>query len=252
MPETWSLALVLVVGASVLLYGFSKTAMPVAGMLAGPVLAAVLGPAIASGFAVPLLLLGDLIALSRYRQHADWRLIVRLVPGVVVGMLVTAALFLVLDRGQLSRLLGVLILISVLLEVRRMRRGGQVAESTTRLGRWASVGFFGTLAGMTTMAANAGGAAMTLYLVKARVSMLAFMGTSAWFFFIVNLVKVPIITPMGLISTETLVIDAWFIPALLIGSAIGVFAFKRMSQRVFTTSALVLSALAATWLLVHG
>ena len=30
---------------------------------------------------------------------------------------------------------------------------------------------------MTTMAANAGGTAMTLYLVNMRVSMLAFMGT---------------------------------------------------------------------------
>ena len=93
---------------------------------------------------------------------------------------------------------------------------------------------------------------MTLYLVKARVSMLAFMGTSAWFFFIVNLVKVPIIVPMGLLTWHTLWVDLWFIPALLIGAVIGVFAFKRMSQKVFTNAALVLSSVASLWLLIHG
>lgn len=252
MPEAWSVLLVVAVASAVLLYGFSKTAMPVAGMVAGPLLAAALTPAVASGFMVPLLIVGDLIALSRYRQHADWRLIGRLVPGVLAGFVIAAAAFRFLDRSQLSRLLGVLILISVLLEVRRLRQGGVPPDSDSRLKRWLSLAFYGTLAGTTTMAANAGGAAMTLYLVKSRVSMLAFMGTSAWFFFIVNLAKLPLIVPLGLVTRESVLIDVWFLPALLVGAALGVFAFKRMSQTVFTNAALILSAAAAAWLLIHG
>ena len=54
------------------------------------------------------------------------------------------------------------------------------ACSGTPLVRPGNVTYLGAIHGM---AANAGGTAMTLYLVKMRVSMLAFMGTSAWFFF---------------------------------------------------------------------
>lgn len=252
MPDTWSLGLIAAMAFAVALYGFSKTAIPGVGMLGGVILAVVLPPAIASGFMVPLLIIGDLIALSRFRQHADWKLIVKLIPGVVIGMLLTAGLFLVLDRSQLARMLGVLILMSVILELMRRRGIWHLDRESTGWVQHAWVGFFGALAGMTTMAANAGGPAMTLYLIKARVSMLAFMGTSAWFFFIVNLAKVPINVPMGLITWHTLVVDAWFLPALLVGAALGVVIFKRLSQAVFMNLALGFSALGAAWLLVHG
>ena len=252
MPETWSIGLIVLVALCAALYGFAKIGMPGAGMVAGTALAAALSPAVASGFALPLLLVGDLLALRRYRQHADWPLIGRLIPGVAVGMLLTAALFLVLDRHQLSRMLGALILTSVILEVRRARTGVDTSEGEPTWVRRAWVAFFGTLAGMTTMAANAGGAATTLYLLKARVSMLAFMGTSAWFYAIVNVSKVPIMVPMGYISWDTLRINLWFVPAVLLGAWLGTIAFKRMSQQVFSRVALALSAVAAIWLLAHG
>lgn len=252
MPDTWSVGLIVFVAICVGLYGFSKMGMPGAGMIAGTAMAAALSPAVASGFVLPLLLVADVLALRRYQQHADWRLIGRLLPGVAVGLLLTAGLFLVLDRHQLSRLLGALILTSVILEVRRSRGANQEKPDEPKWQQRAWVAFFGTLAGMTTMAANAGGAATTLYLLKARVSMLAFMGTSAWFFAIVNVSKVPIMVPMGLITWETLRINLWFVPAVFIGAWLGTIAFTRMSQQVFSRVALALSALAATWLLVHG
>lgn len=251
LPETWTPLLIGVVGVGVLLYGFSKTAMPVAGVLAGPLMAAALGATEAAGLMVPLLLLGDLFALAYYRQHADWSLIRRLVPGVLIGFAVTAVLFALLSTQALGRIIGALILGSVLLELWRRwqeRHGGQLAP----LRSWAGVAFFGTLAGMTTMAANAGGAAMTLYLVKMRVSMLAFMGTSAWFFFILNLVKVPIIGGLGFITAESLVLDLWLSPLIVLGALIGVFVFRRMDERVFTYIALALSGLVAIWLVLHG
>lgn len=241
---------VAVIVVSVFLYGFSKTGVPGVGMLAGPLLAAALGATTASGFVMPLLLVGDLFALARYRQHADWRLLVRLVPGVLVGVALTAVLFKVVDTRTLGRVVGLLILISVGLEVWRRRRPPAAADHTGphRL----AVGFFGTLAGMTTMAANSGGAAMTLYLLNMRVSMLAFMGTFAWFFFIINLIKVPILIPLGFLNAQTLRADLFFLPVVVIGALLGYATFARMNERVFVNVALVLSAVASLWLLLHG
>lgn len=249
MPDAWTPALLGVVGVCVFLYGFSKTAMPVAGVLAGPVLAAALGVTTASGFVMPLLLLGDLFALARYRQHVDWKLIVRLLPGVLIGVVLTALLFRFVDTRTLGRIVGVLILASVLLELWRRRHPRTAADGQPHV---ASVAFFGTLAGMTTMAANAGGTAMTLYLINMRVSMLAFMGTSAWFFFFLNLLKVPFLVGLGFLTADSLRTGLWFAPLIALGALVGVWAFRRMDERVFTGVALALSALASVWLIIHG
>ena len=257
MPETWAPFLVAVVGFAILLYGFSKTAMPVAGVVAGPMLAAALGPTVAAGFAVPLLLLGDLMGLLYFRQHANWRLIAKIVPGVLVGFAITALLFAFASTSVIARVIGVLLLISVALEIVRRRspvaqpvalQDAQNAGGVQRL----EAGFYGTLTGVTTMAANAGGAAMTLYLVKMRVPMLAFMGTSVWFFFILNLIKVPLVVPLGLITPESLLAGVWFAPVLVAGGFIGIFTFRRMNQMWFERIALALSALASLWLVIRG
>ena len=251
MPETWTPLVAGAVVAGVLIYGFSKTAMPVAGVLAGPLLALAVGATEAAGLLVPLLILGDLFGLAYYRQHAAWGLIRRLVPGLLAGFVVTAILFALLSTEALGRVIGVLILGSVLLEVWRRwqeRRGVDQAPMTSRLG----IAFFGTLAGMTTMAANAGGAAMTLYLVKMRVPMLSFMGTATWFFFILNLIKVPVVVGLGFLTPATLLADLWLSPLIVVGALLGVVAFRRMNEKVFTYTALVLSGIVAVWLVIHG
>jgi uncharacterized protein len=249
MPEVWTPFLIAVVGVCVFLYGFSKTAMPVAGVLAGPLLAAALGATAASGFVMPLLILGDFFALARYRQHANWPLIFRLIPGVLLGVALTAVLFRFVDTHTLGRIIGLLILVSVLLEIWRRRNPRTEADGQpNRL----AVGFFGTLAGMTTMAANAGGTAMTLYLINMRVSMLAFMGTFAWFFFVINAIKVPILVGLGFLNAETLRADLWFAPVVVGGALLGYGIFRRMNEKVFTNVALALSAVASVWLVVHG
>jgi len=227
--------------------------MPVVGVIAGPVLAAALTPTIASGFAIPLLIVGDLIALTRYRSYANWLLIVRLMPGVLSGILITAVLFTVMPIWMLTRMLGLLILISVILEIWRRSKKVKIEHAEVELTKSRVLaGFFGVLAGMTTMAANAGGAAMSLYLAHMRVTTLTFMGTSAWFFFGVNLIKVPIVVQLDLLTWETLKVNLLFLPALGLGTLVGIFIFTRLDERKFYTIALSLSSLAALWLLIHG
>ena len=150
-------------------------------------------------------------------------------------MLFRSVLFTVLDAHTLDRIVGLLILVSVGLEVWR-RRYPSVDEGGHS--RWAASAFFGTLAGMTTMAANAGGAAMSLYLINMRVSMLAFMGTSAWFFFFLNLFKVPVVVGLGFLDAQTLIADLWFAPMIVVGALAGMWAFTRMNERVFANIAL--------------
>jgi hypothetical protein len=93
---------------------------------------------------------------------------------------------------------------------------------------------------------------MTLYLINMRVSMLAFMGTFAWFFFILNAIKVPILVGLGFLNGQTLRADLWFAPLIVVGALLGYAIFKKMNERLFTNIALTLSAIASVWLIVHG
>ena len=250
MPETWTPLLVVVVAVAVLFYGFAKTAMPVAGVVAAPILAAALGPTVAAGFALPLLLLGDVIGVAYFRQHADWGIMRKLVPGVLVGFVIAALLFAFASTSVVARVIGVLLLVSVAMEV--MRRRSPVEEQEGPGIRRLEAGFFGTLTGVTTMAANAGGTAMTLYLIKMRVPMLAFLGTNVWFFFILNLIKVPLIISLGLITPQSLLANLWFAPVIVLGTILGITTFRRMNQTWFERIALTLSALASLWLVIRG
>lgn len=271
MLEHLTLIDLAIIGVCVMLTGASKTAMPAAGVVSGTVLAGVLTPTVASGFLVPLLIVGDLVALARFRQHVRWRLILRLMPGLVVGFGFMALAFKYLDTSLLARILGILILLSVAMEITRQRKAASVRslstvpapaspgdggdEADAAKGARPSVArsaFFGTLAGMTTMAANAGGTAMTLYLISMRVPMLAFMGTSAWFFFLLNAAKVPVVLALGLITEHTLLVSVAYLPMLFAGAGLGIWTFNRMDQALFNKVAMAVSGLAGAWVLVHG
>ena len=252
MPEVWTPLLIGLVGAGVFLYGVSKTAMPVLGVLASPLLVLALTPTIAAGFAVPVLIAGDFIALALYRQHANWRLIRKLIPGVLLGFVITALMFFYLDTAVLSRLVGSIILISVIIEFSRQLKAGSDPSDSPAMTNPVAVILFGAVTGVTTMAANAGGAAMSIYLVRMRVPMLVFMGTSTWFFFVLNMSKVPFVLALGLITQASLIANLCFAPLLGLGAVAGYFVFRRMSQLVFVRIALFLSAVASAWLIIHG
>ena len=115
-----------------------------------------------------------------------------------------------------------------------------------RFGAWGA----GTGMGFTTMTANAAGPVMTLYLSAVGVDKRGFVGTSAWFFLIVNLVKVPFSVGLGLLHTDDVARAALLAPAVLAGGLLGYAVVARISQRAFDVTVLLASAVAAAALLL--
>ena len=108
----------------------------------------------------------------------------------------------------------------------------------------------GVLAGFTTMTANAAGPIMALYLQLAKVEKLRFLGTGAWYFFIINVSKVPLSASLGLFTPRVLTTSALLIPVVLVGTAIGIAIIGKVPQRAFDVITLLTSILAAGALLV--
>ncbi|MEZ7002168.1 sulfite exporter TauE/SafE family protein [Streptomyces sp. AD55] len=92
---------------------------------------------------------------------------------------------------------------------------------------------YGVLGGFTTMVANAGGPVMSLYLLSAGFRKLGFLGTSAFFFLIVNVSKLPFSAGLGLIDGRSLLLDAALVVFVVPGAFLGKWAVSRINQRLF-------------------
>jgi uncharacterized membrane protein YfcA len=221
--------------AAALLVGFSKTAVSGANTVSLAVFAAVLPARASTGVLLPILIAGDVLAVLTYRRHAHWPTLWRLFPAVAAGV-VAGTLFLVwADDAVVRTSIGAILLLMAAVTVWRRRTAGERPEPesvTTRAGR-AKAGSYGVLGGFTTMVANAGGPVMSMYLLSAGFRKLGFLGTSAFFFLIVNVSKVPFSVGLGLIDGRSLLLDAALVLFVVPGAFLGKWAVPRINQRLF-------------------
>ena len=201
---------------------------------------------LAIGAMLPVLLLGDVLAVARYRHHAQWSRLWRLFPYVAVGMAPGWLLLRQLSDGDALRpVLGGLMLGLLMLEVARRRYDWQHVPH-----KWWFIGGMGLLTGFSTTVAHAAFPVMTVYLLSQGMAKREFVGTAAWFFLLVNLSKLPLYASNRMIPLETLRFDLLVAPATLLGVALGIYVLKRIPQHLFDTLALVLAAIAAARLLL--
>ena len=100
------------------------------------------------------------------------------------------------------------------------------------------------------MVANAAGPVMAVYLVAVSLPKNVFVGTSAWFFLLINLFKVPFSLQLGLIHLDSLAFNVRLLPLVVAGLFIGRAVVSRLPQRTFDTFILIFAWLAALRLLL--
>lgn len=237
------------------LVGFAKTALGGVAAISVAIFAAVLPARESTGTLLPLLVVGDLLAVGAYRRHADWRILLRLFPAVGVGVLLGALFVGRVDDLAMRRTIGAILVLLVVVHLvsdRRRRRVSASSGSPPPVSPWrrrAIVVVAGLLAGFTTMVANSGGAVMSLYLLSTGLAVLGFLGTTAWFFLVLNLFKLPFSVGLGLLDTDALVLCAALSPAVLLGAVVGRRVVARISQERFEVAVLVLTFLSGLNLL---
>lgn len=235
-----------VVALCAVMVGMNKTGIPGFGILFVPLMAMVMPTKQSTGAMLGMLILADLFAVGYYRRRALWVHIIRLIPATLVGIV---AGFFVMSRisdEQLQPAIGVIVLAMLAVNWWRNRKGNAEAEIPTQWWFGAVMGF---LAGFTTMLANAAGPVMIVYLLAMRLPKIEFVGTTAWFFFIVNWLKVPFSVKLGLISPESIKLNLLMLPFILTGAILGIFALKKMPQKIFEITVQVLALAAAIKLL---
>lgn len=229
--------------------GFSKSGLPNLVILVVTLLMFVFPARDSVGILLPMLLVGDFFAIIYYRRNVKWNHLKGLIPWVLIGIVAGYFVLEHVNDAQLKPLIGIIVLVMITLNFVRERFG---MKFNTLLPN--SLGFtllMGILGGFTTMVGNAAGAIMTIYLLVKGLPKKEFVGTGAWFFLFVNLIKVPFYVHLELITVESISFNAWLVPAIILGAFIGIKVLPIIPQKVFTILVLILAALGGINLLLN-
>lgn len=216
--------------AAALCTGLSKSGFGGFGILTVLLMASIMPAKESTGAVLPMLIAADLMAIGAFRKHADWRELARLLPATLVGLLFGWVLMTRIPGDDFGRFLGWVVLLMMLL-VLWQRFDRRILATIMRHRSLSMVSGF--VAGITTMVANAGGPAMTFHLLARQFDKMAFVGTSAWFFFVVNVLKVPLSLNLGLISDSSLLLDLTLLPAIILGMVMGRYFLRKIPQAPF-------------------
>ena len=222
--------------------GLNKGGLTGLGIL--PVLLfAVIFPAREStGFVLPLLIVGDLCAIVVYRRVVIWKVFWTLLPPAVGGVVLGYFLMGRISGALFGPLIGWIIIGLITLQFLRSALGEKLDHV------FESRGFglvMGVLAGVTTMIANAAGPVSNLYFLSVRLPKWNLIGTSAWFFFVINLCKAPFSVQLGLTNAYSLTLALVLAPLVLTGFFSGRRIAGFLPQKVFEAFLLVCTGVGA-------
>jgi hypothetical protein len=233
-------------GLSALLIGMSKTGLSGVGLMVVPIMANAFGGRPSVGLLLPMLIFADVFAVTWYNRHAQWKHILRLLPWALCGIILATLVGRSISDDSFNRLLAAMVIVGIVILIWRDIRSGKMKIPESM---WFAAGL-GLLGGFATMIGNAAGPVMALYLLSMRLPKNLFIGTGAWFFFIINLSKVPLhIWSWKTISTETLLLDVAMIPAIASGAFLGIWVVKLLPEKVFRIIVIATTLLSALLLL---
>ncbi len=237
----WALAI-----ACAIMIGMAKTGINALGTLVVPVMAFIFGGMPSSGLVLPMLVMADIFGVAYYHRNADWKTLLKVLPWAFLGILLGLITGKNISPEQFKHLIGILVIISltvmIWLEIRKSRAGDTVPHKV-----WFAIPF-GIMGGFSTMIGNAAGPIMGVYLLSMNFYKKTFIGTTAWFFFIVNVFKLPLqIWGWHNITLQTLGFNLMLLPAIALGAFAGIRIVQHMHEsayRWFIVAATFLSAIA--------
>ncbi len=233
-PLEWSL-----VGLSGLLIGMNKAGLLGTATAAIPIMAGIFGAQASVGVILPMLITADIVAVIHYRRHAEWGIVFRLLPWALVGIGFGVVVGDLIPESSFRMLLAIVVLAAVILLAYKeiLHRDVHVPE------KWWIAAVLGLLAGFATMVGNAAGPIATLYLLSMGLSKNQFIGTGAWFFFVVNILKVPLhIVFWETISMDTLAVNLFAVPVIVAGGFLGLYLVRFIKERPYRVFILVITA----------
>lgn len=230
----------------IFLLGFSKSGIKGVGVIIVLIMAFVFGGKASTGVLIPLMIVADIFAVIYYHRHTQWGLLIKLLPSMIVGVLIGVWFGNDISEQLFKQIMAVFILITVAIMI-FMERKKNKSVPTNRL---FSNGM-GLLSGITSMIGNLAGAFASIYFLAMRLPKNEFIGTAAWLFFIINVFKLPFhIIVWKTVTFETLTLNLFLVPGVLIGFFTGVQLVKLINNDLYRKFILAVTAIGAITILL--
>jgi uncharacterized protein len=227
--------------ATALLIGMAKTGVHGAGMLSVPLLAIVFGGKSSSGLMLPILVIADVLGVWYYHRHASFKHLKILFPWAALGVIAGSWAGDYIPEETFRIIMAVTIFSSLIAMIWLELGGKEKIPDNIYFGILA-----GFLAGFTSMIGNLAGTVMVIYFLSMRLPKNVFIGTTAWFFLVVNWFKVPFhVWVWHTINKESCIMALELIPVIVLGAYLGVVFVKKMSENVYRWFLVGMTAVAA-------
>ena len=223
-PLFWLVAIL-----AVTLVGISKGGFAGLGVLGVPLLAVVMPPVQAAAILLPILILQDWVSLYSFRRAIDRRVLLVPLVGALVGTIIAYAAASLIKDGHVRLIVGVIALafavnwwVGLVQKKARGPAPGDIAGL-----------FWGLVAGFTSFISHAGGPPYQIYSLPQRLTPEKLAGTTAWFFAIVNLLKVIPYFYLNQFSHENLLVSLALAPVAIVTTLAGVWLVRRVNAMIF-------------------
>jgi uncharacterized membrane protein YfcA len=232
LPETYPFItdpyFYLVTIPAVLLLGVSKSGFGAGfGSLAVPMMALAVSVPQAAAILMPVLLLMDVLGMAAFRKDFDLKLLKFLIPCGLVGIVVGALLFKLLNAHTVAGIVGVFTLLFLAQRLLFPPKADSPPPP-----RWLGAILTAT-SGFTSFIAHAGGPPINAYVIPMRLSPIKFTATMAFFFFVINMAKWIPYAWLGLLDWRNFATSLVLLPIAPIGVWVGVRLARRISQVLF-------------------
>ena len=223
----------------------AKTGLSGVGMLVVPVLAGIFGGKPSVGLLLPILVFADIFAVKYYNRHADWKYILKVLPWAILGILIGVLVGNMIDESVFRQLIAFLVIAGIALMIWQDVRRNNLAIPDFW---WFSM-VLGLAGGFATMIGNSAGPILAMYLLSMRLPKNIYLGTTAWFFFIVNSFKVPFhIFIWKTITPDTFLFDMLMLPGVAAGAIGGFYLVKLIPEKAYRIFIIVSTVLASLFL----
>lgn len=188
-------------------------------------------PKLSVGVLLPILSAADIVAVRIYRRHASWEHLKKLFPWAFVGLAFGYLSFQALESNHVKTLIGGMLVFFTLIHLIRSYAMNLDEENMPDHLFFRS--FMGILGGFATMIANAAGPIAAFYFLAMRLPKYVFIGTTAWFFLVVNIIKVPLMIDLGIINGTWFFFSLAMMPFAIAATFLAPKIVAYIDQRLF-------------------
>jgi hypothetical protein len=209
---------------AVVLFGLAKGGFAGLVIIGMSLVVQTISPLKAAAIMLPILMVQDVVSLWVYRRHIDRPALTILLPGAAAGVVLGGFTAAVVSDALVRALIGLVAI--VFAGNHLLGLGSRLAGSALTAGRAAGA-FWGALSGFTSVISHAGGPPYQIWMLSRKLPRDFLVGTTTWFFAIVNAMKAPFFAGLGLFDATSLTTSAALAPLAVVATMLGVWLVRR-------------------------